>query len=216
VGIFLLLLFYVVIFRSHLRNSGQIFTRVNFNNRYGASIEDQTTNHLTVPRITSKQEFKNTLKATDIDIRIEPLHSDDPGAALAAHTVGEEEEENLLSLPSCFMKISAASIHFLLQKELCRDLDEILRESSESEDVYYDFIAHLLGFLRVEYTDEGIQYTIGGAFHHPVYTSLPWPKEINCDCDGMNDREETTNESILRNGSEDEEAEENESQNISP
>jgi hypothetical protein len=152
------------------------------------------------------------LKATDIDIRIEPV-----ATTATAHSVEEEEEEErLLSLPSGFMNISVASIHFLLQKESCGDLNEILQESSESEDVYYDFIAHLLGFLRVEYTDRGIQYTIGGAFHHPVYTSLPWPKEIDCDCDGMNDREETPNESISRNRSENETAEANESQNISP
>jgi hypothetical protein len=134
-------------------------------------------------RISSKQEFKNTAKATDIDIRIKPIP--------LANKKGNPSD--YIKLPIGCINFSLNSIMFLLQnqqKETIQSIDAILDESKESIEVYHDYINMLLGFVRLENTDQGIQYTIGGAFHDPIFTSLPWLGKVDCDCDGLNESDE--------------------------
>lgn len=148
---------------------------MNYKNRYGLTIEEQNTNHLSLQNITSKKDFLNTQKVTDIDIRIEPI------------PLTKNDDDEQINLPICQINFPLAAIQYLLHEdEKMIDVDEVLLESKEKEDSFYQFIFQLLGFVRLEYTDIGILYSVAGAFQNPIYTSLAWPEKINCDCDGLN------------------------------
>lgn len=79
-------------------------------------------------------------------------------------------------VPSASFTFDASTLHQLLKEE--PDLHEIIERSCESLDVLERYIVRLLNLLRLEQTDQGIRYSLVGAFADPPFISCPWPPDV--------------------------------------
>eukprot|EP00599_Poterioochromonas_sp_BG-1_P009101 CAMPEP_0173141962 /NCGR_PEP_ID=MMETSP1105-20130129/5811_1 /TAXON_ID=2985 /ORGANISM="Ochromonas sp., Strain BG-1" /LENGTH=494 /DNA_ID=CAMNT_0014055275 /DNA_START=69 /DNA_END=1553 /DNA_ORIENTATION=+ len=179
-----------------------IFARLNFRNRFGSEHQEHTS---TIRSVANNRDFQETMKVSDIDLRIEPIIADNYNIL---HDSEDEIEFNRqIILPLGEMNIDITALRHILKDERNNDLEEVLHESLEDPKCFQDFITTLTGMFRLEYSDRGVQYAVAGGFTSPLYTSYPWPdRDINCDCDGMNlsddvGEEDTDDEEERRNTS---------------
>lgn len=160
--------------------SFQISAKLNFHNRFGCDHEQHASS---IRSITSKKSFEETVKVTDIDLRIQPIRNE--GVSPSKRNVTEDGAEQRI-LPIGEINITIEALNHILKDERNNDLEEVLHDALDDPKCFHNYLMVVVSMFRLEYTDIGVQYAVAGGFTSPVYTSFPWPEDIDCDCDGMN------------------------------
>ena len=146
---------------------------MKFDNRYSHNYDISKT----APK--TKAEFLATVHATSCNISIRPKNNDELKSTSRAN----------LTIPSARIYLTLEAIHFLMRHEKLWDFNQMLDESIEDISVFTSYFEKLMSFVRIEFTNDGIKYSIAGSFADPVFVSMPWPThtKVCCDCDGLDD-----------------------------
>jgi hypothetical protein len=78
-------------------------------------------------------------------------------------------------IPTAELEFDLPSLQLLLQKHAPLSWDDVLADGKKS--VLLKLTKRLANLLRLEYTNEGIKYSIIGTFSEPAYVSCAWPHD---------------------------------------
>jgi hypothetical protein len=99
-------------------------------------------------------------------------------------------------IPPAELTFELSTVQTLLLKDAPPSWDEILAEGKKP--LLQKLGRKLASLVRLEYTNEGIKYSIIGAFAEPAYISCSWPQDLS---EYADDNEEEGDEELLRGAS---------------
>lgn len=109
----------------------------------------------------TREDFAKLNEATHLILRIQP------------------DVQNLLlseSIPYAHFTFDNTVLNLMLKGE--KSLHEVVELSTENLEHLENYVTRVTNMLRLDYTDQGMKYSLVGAFAEPCFTSIPWPEDI--------------------------------------
>jgi len=98
-------------------------------------------------------------------------------------------------VPPAELSFDLHSMRHLMRDNAPISFDEMVADGKKR--VLHNFATHLASLVRLEYTNEGVKYTVVGAFSEPPHETCGWPLDVpsfmNEDLDDLLLEEETAN-----------------------
>lgn len=138
-------------------------------------------NYIEMP-VNVRLEYQNMCHMNIEHIKVynkkDLLASEQPTHVILTMDTASIPELYEATIPGGELIFSTDSISYLLKEE--KTLDSIMIEALEDKNSQSleDFVSRLVGLIRLENSDVGMQYSVIGSFSEPEITRVPWEEEF--------------------------------------